>query len=509
MLLAGIVAAAVLIRIPSLLHDGLWRDEAYVYIDVIAPTFREFLHRVVETEYHPPLFFLISYLWLRVAGTSELALMILPFLFSILTVPVVYRLGTIASSTSTGLLAAAMYAVSPLAVMESSDYLYPLMGLLCTVLAYLVMSARREPLTPTRFASIAVVTALVTYTHYAALFYVPMLVVWALLSPRGIRHGTALAGALLLGILPFLFWLPVFLSQSYPSRESAIAKASFFVKTLVQSMPVWPQKLAELFCAFTAGALVIVARSSQRFNTDAGAMGLVFVAALLLTSAAGQLRDRYLAPFEGLFCVFLAWVVGTWFQRTRSEHPLAWRRWGAGVTVALCAFFAIEDVTFAAHNSSIPKSGIRSFVAAQPLDPATLYVIAPDYMTATFAFYARNAHVTYTGFVQTDHPEIYRFSDTSIWNRRGIIHEAAEALRREASRYEYLDLIIDDAGRKKVRLLLSTMKAHYPLVAQTHYAARFEGITVYRFRTHRVAEVTGKPRRLGARRVPRQLRSLA
>ena len=140
---------------------------------LIAPTFREFFHRVIATEYHPPLYFLISDAWVRLAGTSELSLKTIPFVCSVLTILAVYRLGALAGSSAVGLLAAAMYAVSPLAILESGDYLYPLMGLLCTVLAALVMKGRREPLRPARLAAIAGVSILATYTHYAALFYVP------------------------------------------------------------------------------------------------------------------------------------------------------------------------------------------------------------------------------------------------------------------------------------------------------------------------------------------------
>jgi uncharacterized membrane protein len=520
LILAGIVTASILIRIPGLLHDGLWRDEAYVYVDVMAPTFRAFLHRVIETEYHPPLYFLISYVWLRLAGTTELSLKALPFLCSVLTVPAVYRLGTVAGSTAIGLLAAAMYAVSPLAILESGDYLYPLMGLLCTALAGLVMAGRREPLRPARFFAIAVVTMLSTYTHYVALFYVPMLAAWALGSPRGVRHGAALAAALLLGALPFLFWVPAFLSQANPyflkpswnpgnplfiPPPNALARLGFFAWTIVQSMPLWPEKLAIVLCLFFAAALVRV-MTSRRVSADAIAMGLMYAIVLVLVSGAGRLNVRYVAPFEGLLCVFLAWVAVAWFERVMLEHPSQWARLGAAATATLCVFVLAEDVIFAAHTASMPRSGIRTFVMSRPLDPTTLYVIAPDYMTATFAFYARDAHVAYTAFAQTDHPEILRYGNDASLYGPGAVRDAVTRLGREARAYEYLDLVLDDAAdlrkvrrglvyRSPARRLLDSMKARYPLVAQAKYPGRLESVTVYRFRT------TGRRGALGIHQV--------
>ncbi|HEY6324935.1 MAG TPA: glycosyltransferase family 39 protein [Candidatus Cybelea sp.] len=508
LLLAAIVVAGVLIRIPGLLHDGLWRDEAYVYVDAIAPTFRTFLARVIVTEYHPPLYFLISYAWLRVAGTSELALKAIPFVCSVLTIPAVYRLGTIAGSTRIGLLAAAMYAVSPMAVLESGDYLYPLMALLCTALAALVMTARREALSPARFVAIALVTALTMYTHYAALFYVPMLVVWALGSPRGVRHGAALAGALVLGAVPFLFWLPVLAHQPDPyllkpqlgpgnplfePPPNALAKLGFFAWTIVRSMPLWPEKLAIVLCAFLAVALARLV-TLRRTNADAIAMGLVYAAALALISAAGRLNVRYAVLFEGLLCVFLAWIVAAWFERITREYPSQWARWGAAVTAAIGLFIVTEDVIFAAHTASLPKSGIRTFAMSQPLDPAALYVIAPDDMTATFAFYARDAHVAYAAFPESDHPEIFEFGNGANEYAPGAVTDAVSGLGSRAGAYEYIDLIVDDTAdvqrqsrgvvyRSPTREFLDAMKARYPLVAQRRYPGRSESVTVYRLRT--------------------------
>jgi len=510
LLLAAIVAASVAIRIPGLLHDGLWRDEAYVYVDVIAPTFREFFHRLIETEYHPPLYFLLSYVWLHLAGTSELALKALPFLCSILTVPVVYRLGTTAGSRAVGLLAAAMYGVSPLAILEAGDYLYPLMTLLCTLLAGLVMAGRREALRPGRLVAVGVVTALAMYTHYAALFYVPMLVAWALTSPRGVRHGATLAAALLLGALPFLLWLPAFFSQSNPyllkpaanpgtplliPPPNATAKLGFFAWTIVQSMPLWPEKLAIVLIALLLVALVMLL-ASRMFSADAMAMGSMYVLGLAVISAGGRLNVRYIAPFQGLLCVFLAWVVVAWFERFAHGLRPRPRRWAAAATATLGLFVLAEDTIFAAHTARLPKSGIRTFVASQPLDPASLYVIVPDYMTATFVFYARDPGVAYTAFAQVDHPEIFRYGEDASHYGPGAVRAAVVRLNGMARRYRYLDFIVEDSADKQktlggilyrtpARRLLDSIESRYTLVARAHYPGRLESVTVYRFRTEK------------------------
>jgi len=485
--LAAIVAAAIAVRIPSILHEGLWRDEAYVYVDLIAPTFKEFFHRVVETEYHPPLYFLLVYVWVKLAGISEISLKTLPLTCSILTVLAVYRLGRIAGSRALGLLAAAMYALSPVAIEQAGNYVYPPMALLCTVLAGLVMSARREPLTPTRFGAIAGVAALAFYTHYAALFYVPMLMIWAFFSPKGLRHGAAVAGALLLGFVPFVLWVPTFLSQraSYHVRIPDLgAKLTFLAGAIVQSTPVWTHEFMALFLILAAAAFVLALRSPRRLNPDASAMGAIFIASLLVVSVTSTLNIRYIAIFESLWCVFLASLFVDSVEILRARYPAFWRPWGVVIAVVLCVVFVFEDATFARHTTLVPKSGIRTFVAAQPLDRDTLYAVAPDYMTATFAFYARDADVAYTGVPNIDHPEIFRFATVSRWRRPGIVEEALANLQQQVRPYSYLDLIVNEnSGEDNVKRLEQALAQRYALVWHQYYSGKFEPITVYRFRT--------------------------
>ena len=493
-ILAAIIIAGALVRLPSLLHDGLWRDEAYVYVAVTAPSFRDFMQRLIASEYHPPLYFVICYFWVRLVGVTELSLKALPFVFSVLTVPAVYWLGKSAVSRSAGLLAAALYAMSPLAIVYSSGgYLYSLATLLFTILAHLVMSARREPSKPGRLGAIALVTALVVYTHYFALFFVPMLAFWAATSRKGARHAAILTSSIVLGALTFLFWLPTFLIQRraepFVAPLSAHSKALFAISTLLQFMPARPPALALLFLLGIAGGVIVLC-GERRLNTDASVMGLFFFAALLCACATNVISLRYLLPFIGLLYVFVASIILGCVQVFKLDNGSAKARWRLAAAIVLCAAFAVENVLYVLRTSAVPRSGIRTFVGVKRLDRGTLYVIAPDYMAATFAFYARRSHVSYTGFVRSRHPEITRWANyLADWQAPNAVASGAEAIQRHARPYEYMDMIMDEAARSvtpipyvKVWQLLSLMEGRFRLVDSKRYAGRDEAIVVYRFR---------------------------
>ncbi len=490
-ILVGIIVGAVLLRLPALLSAGLWRDDANLYVQLIAPNFNAFFDRMTGTEWHPPLYFFMLYLWTRFAGTGELALNTLPFVFSILTVPAVYRLGKAASSAREGLVAAGLYALSPLPITYSTEYLYPLMGFLCTVLATLVLEARRDELSPRRFVFIAAVTLLVVYTHYVGLLFVPVLMLWALTSKRGIKHATGIVSALFAGALPFIFWLPQFLLQRrigipYTHPTSLLDKIAFFFRTLTQLMPVGGIP-ATLFLVLAIISTVVLIRSKS-IKTDSGSLALVFLSVFVLAVAENLLEIRYVLPLVGLLYAYIGWAAVQLAARIAVEDPVGWRRSRAALVIGI-AVVLLAAAFYAIGDSMKPKSGIRALVKVEQIVPSTLYVIAPDYLGPTFAFYTRNSNVKMLGFVRAEHPEVFRLSHYAAdWNNPVIVKNAERTVAREASRYQYLALIVDaraqDMGSVpygKVWQLLNGFSSRYRLVSRTQYPGRWESISEYRF----------------------------
>ncbi|MGB6985465.1 MAG: glycosyltransferase family 39 protein [Candidatus Aquilonibacter sp.] len=484
---------AALVRVPLLLHDGLWRDNAYIYVTVSAPSYALFFHRLIETEWHPPLYFLATYYWVKLVGISELSLKTLPFLCSVLTVPAIYRLGKLASNAAVGLLAAIIFALSPLAIVLSSEDLYPVVGLFCVVLAYLVMKARVEPLTLNGLACVTAVTAVTVYTHYVALLYVPLLIVWATFSPRGVKHGIAVGAALLLGLWTFIFWLPVFVYQRhlylpFNSPSLLVQKGRYIVVALYDLMPVPTPFLAAAFCVALFGMVVFLLRRGA-INRTVLALGAIFAVLLLAETAERLTIARYIFPIYGLLCVFFAWVLDAFWRRALSGGETPRRKWWAAAGVAFCAIVVIADIAYLVQVSAVPKSGIRSFAASVPFDRQTLYVIAPDYMASTFAFYSRNAGVAYRGFARVDEPELFRLDGYApLWSSADVVEQGFEAMVKIARGYRRLDVVVDDDARDRGALLygkvwpfLHLIESHYRLENRRSYAGRYESVSVYRF----------------------------
>ncbi|HZY98162.1 MAG TPA: hypothetical protein VFE36_01175 [Candidatus Baltobacteraceae bacterium] len=488
---AIVVTLAALIRLPSFLHDGIWRDEAYVYIDVTASTFGEFFHRVTETEWHPPLYFLLAYAWSHVAGTSALALTMLPYAFSVATTALVYLLGTAAASRKVGLLAASIYALAPLPIEYSTEYVYPLTGALAALLAWLVTRARREVPSTHALLAVAAVSILTAFSHYVALIFIVLLGGWSLLGRPNPRQAMMLVSALAAGPLAFLFWLPVFLAQRrigvpFQFPIVPLLKAWFFAKWLLEFMPGRPfQAECALLLLLVVAVVMIVRRGVWR--NDAAALGLMFVAMLFFTTAAGLPYERYAVPYCGLLYVAIAWSAFALFDLFAREDPAAWQRFGKFVPVVLAAVFAAGDIAYAFQNASVPKSGIATF-ASSGLDRSTLYVIAPDYMAATFAFYTRDHPVAYRGFVRVDDPQIFRVEGYARdWTDPHVVERAIATIERDALFFKYVTVVADERALtaqnpyRQTRRLLRRLETRYRLLSESRYPGRFEPVAVFRF----------------------------
>ncbi len=108
-----LLLTAFALRLYRLDHQELWGDEAHSACVSKLP-----LTSTVSpcTETNPPLYHLLHYFWVRLAGSSVFALRFLSLVLGLLTVPLVYRLARLGFGVLVGLLAALLCAISPFQV---------------------------------------------------------------------------------------------------------------------------------------------------------------------------------------------------------------------------------------------------------------------------------------------------------------------------------------------------------------------------------------------------------
>jgi mannosyltransferase len=167
----ALVALAALLRLATLGQQSYWYDEA-VTVHLVHDSFVGMLHRIPQTESTPPLYYVVAWIWARIAGTSEVGLRSLSALAGIATVPLLYLAGRRLAGQVAGLIAAGLATVSPFLIWYAQEArAYALVLLVCAASLLLYLRARERPTTG-RLAAWAGVSAVAVATHYFAVFVV-------------------------------------------------------------------------------------------------------------------------------------------------------------------------------------------------------------------------------------------------------------------------------------------------------------------------------------------------
>lgn len=148
---------------------SLWGDEAFSAILSMKS-----IPDIVKTIIHdtsPPLYNILEHLWFGVFGTSEVAVRALSFLFFLIAVFFVYKIGTYLWDRNTGFLAAALTFLNTfLFAYGFEGRMYSL--LLATVTASFYFFIRKK------WLGYVIATTLALYTHHFAIFAVFVQGLW-------------------------------------------------------------------------------------------------------------------------------------------------------------------------------------------------------------------------------------------------------------------------------------------------------------------------------------------
>lgn len=176
---------------------------------------------VLKADVHPPLYYQILYLWIRLFGTGERAVRSLSGLFYVLSVFAVFGTGRTLYGNRTALLCAAIYLASPLAILSAQfARMYALLSLLSILSTWLyVQFAIKQSHSRLLFVGYILVNSLGTFTHIAFFFVLFAQIVFHILFFRRTRI-MSFATAVGLSLIPYAFlWAPVLMRQIGKSSE--------------------------------------------------------------------------------------------------------------------------------------------------------------------------------------------------------------------------------------------------------------------------------------------------
>ena len=132
--LIAITFLAFILRWADVNSAALWIDELYCFDIASKTSILEILKTVFLTDLHAPLFFVILHFWMKLVGTSDKALILLPVLFSTLSVPVGYFLSKKLFNEKTAVIFSIFNTISALEIYYAQELkfysLLPILGLI-------------------------------------------------------------------------------------------------------------------------------------------------------------------------------------------------------------------------------------------------------------------------------------------------------------------------------------------------------------------------------------------
>jgi uncharacterized membrane protein len=205
----GLIAAAL--RVTLLGQHSLWFDEAYVY-RVTQASWPGLFAQLRAQDAHPPLYYVLMKLWVRVAGDSEVAMRAPSVCFSVATVGLTYALARRVTSDRVALLAALIVAVSPIEIMSGQEArMYPLLGMLALLSTLLLFESVERGGIP-RWTGYAITASAMAYTHYLGVVVLCGHGLWVIgFERRNLARWALAAVAVLISFLP---WVPSFWTQA-------------------------------------------------------------------------------------------------------------------------------------------------------------------------------------------------------------------------------------------------------------------------------------------------------
>lgn len=234
--LLALMALATLLRV-LVVGQSSWADELYLYEIVHGNGLGRAMEIVRETESTPALYFVVAWVFAQVGGDDSVWIRIPALLFSVGTVPVIYALGVRTVGRTAGLVAAALFAITPFDIFYGTEgRAYAAVAFFCALstlsVVMLAQTGRRRWV-----AVLALAVAGAAYSHYLTFFVLAAQFVFALVAFRD-RWRPVLAGYGAAALL-YLPWLPFALDQFESNTSERVPPVASVVQGAKDVLRIW------------------------------------------------------------------------------------------------------------------------------------------------------------------------------------------------------------------------------------------------------------------------------
>jgi mannosyltransferase len=403
----------------------MWLDEVQT-VNIASFPVRLIPHEL-RLDGAPPLYYVLLHFWMGFAGHTDAAIRALSGIFSLLTLPLAWWVVRRGFGRTEALAAVAVIATSPFAAYFAVEARMYSLVMLLVVAGIGATQALLSRATVSRALLLALVTALLLYTHYWAFYLLAVVGCWfafLVVRDRGGRRRGACYGiaALVVGALTFIPWVPTFEWQrvhtgtpwsAAPTLASAVSWfAGFVVNQSVQSPSLSLHielglALFVLFVIFGFATRPIAAdRLEFRLTGQPRARALAFVA--LGTLAVGWIASREAkTAFEPRYSSIVFPVLAILVALGIAAVPTKWLRVASLCAVSGLALWTTHWGAQVQRTQAFRLAPVLHAVAS----PGALVVVCPDQLGPTLLRYSGRSTYDYVGFPRFTSPWIVDWID--------------------------------------------------------------------------------------------------
>jgi hypothetical protein len=394
---AGVVAlvvAGIALRFVSV--GPLWLDEAQSVSIASGPL--HLLPHALRSDGAPPLWYVLLHGWIQLFGDSTYSVRLMATIPAVASLPLAERLGRRLGGRDVGRTSLILMATSPFAIRYAVEArMYSLLLFLSLLGAHAVLSVHRSSRPARPAAALAAVTCLLLYTHYYAIWLGLVFgagELWRAVRGHDERARWAV-GALLVGLIGFVPWLPILFFQAAHTGAPWLAPPSF--NAVLDTVAAWAggssplARLAQLAMLALVVLAVLGRRGTRRtvvigppFARDPLRLlgvvtGVVLVAIVDSMITKQAYAPRYTSVVLGLFVVLIAMGVQALpSQRTRRIVVASLAVLGLGVGAATVAQPRTQVGQIAAALTASAKPGDVVLYCPDQLGPSAARLLSPS-----------------------------------------------------------------------------------------------------------------------------------
>lgn len=435
-----ILILALVFRTISI-NQSLWLDEATTAL-VSKLSITEIFNNFLPGDFHPPLYYLVIKFWTGLFGYSEISLRTPSIIVGLLTIFIVYKIGEVAFSKKTGLIASALLATSGLHIYYSQEARMYSMTALFVSLAFFSFVKILKVDRVGYWVLFSVSLALVALTDYLAIFVIPVFWVYSIIAKKSISWWKKYFMSHIILIILAALWTPLFIMQlkvGLGVSDFAPVWWEIIGQTSIKNIALIPIKfilgrisfendmvysLISLVVCAIYGSLLLVQIKSKVGFVKLIQIWLVFP--LAIATFLG-FKVPVLQYFRFIFLLPAFYLLVT-IGYTSFKKPMK--------NILLVAIFTINLASsgYYLFNSNFHREDWRAlvgFIESQKTDSSTTVFVSGS-NTEAYRYYAHNAKIT--------PPLVLTSGFEQIWHVR-YAHEIFDHKNLVVNKIESLDYV--------------------------------------------------------------------